>query len=95
MIKGIYETHLNVENLERSIDFYENTLGLERCRTNDQRRIAFFWVGKPKQFMLGVWEKPKEEINVQHFAFECDPEWVINESVNYLKESCQFTLLLI
>lgn len=31
MIKGLYETHLFVESLERSIDFYKNLLGLEHC----------------------------------------------------------------
>ena len=36
--------------------------------------------------MLGLWEKPKEEINSRHFVFECDPNWVINESVDYLKK---------
>jgi catechol 2,3-dioxygenase-like lactoylglutathione lyase family enzyme len=51
MIKGIYETHINVENLERSIDFYKNILGLEKCSYTDIRRIAFFWVGKPKEYM--------------------------------------------
>lgn len=85
MIKGLYETHLFVENLERSIDFYSNKMELEQCRFNNERRTAFFWVGKTKQFMLGLWEKPKEEIDIRHFAFECEPDWVINESVNYLK----------
>lgn len=28
--------------------------------------------------MLGLWEKPKEEIDIKHFAFE-------RESVEYLK----------
>ena len=35
--------------------------------------------------MLGLWEKPKEEIDIRHFAFECDPEWIKNESEMYLK----------
>ncbi|GGI56253.1 VOC family protein [Winogradskyella haliclonae] len=85
MIKGLYETHLFVENLERSIDFYKNTLGLKQCRFSQERKIAFFWIGEDKQFMLGLWEKPKEEIDIRHFAFECEPDWVLNESVNYLK----------
>ena len=85
MIKGLYETHLFVEDLERSIDFYSNVLGLQRCRFADDRRIAFFWVGKEKQSMLGLWEKPKEEIDIRHFAFECDPEWILNESIDFLK----------
>ena len=85
MIKGLYETHLFVENLERSIDFYSNTLGLKQCRFGAERRTAFFWIGKDKQFMLGLWEKPKEQIDIRHFAFECEPEWVLNESVAFLK----------
>ncbi|MFY0603510.1 MAG: VOC family protein [Flavobacteriaceae bacterium] len=84
MIKGLYETHLFVENLEHSIEFYSKTLGLKQCRYGAERRTAFFWIGKDKQFMLGLWEKPKEEIDIRHFAFECDPEWILNESVNYL-----------
>ena len=54
MIKGIYETHIHVENLETSISFYQNVLGLEKCGYNDERRIAFFWVGKPQEYMLGL-----------------------------------------
>lgn len=91
MIKGLYETHINVENLERSIDFYKNVLGLEFCHTDEKRRIAFFWIGKPKEFMLGLWEKPGSEsdsyrIEKRHFAFRCDVEDVLNSSVTWLKE---------
>lgn len=86
MIKGLYETHLFVEDLERSIDFYANVMGLEQCRTNDKRRIAFFWIGKPKQQMLGLWEKPKDDIDIRHYAFQCEPDWILNESVNFLKK---------
>lgn len=86
MIKGLFETHITVENLEKSIDFYTNVLGLERCTTMDSRRLAFFWIGKPKEYMLGLWKKPKKEIQMQHFAFKCDAEWVLKESINHLKE---------
>ena len=86
MIKGLFETHLYVENLEKSIDFYANKLELEQCHTEDGRRAAFFWIGAPKKFMLGLWEKPKSEIDIRHFAFECEPEWILKESVPYLKK---------
>jgi lactoylglutathione lyase len=86
MIKGLFETHLFVNNLENSVDFYSNKLELEKCYYEEGRRTAFFWIGKPRQFMLGLWEKPTAQIEPQHFAFECDPEWIINESVNYLNE---------
>lgn len=48
MIKGLYETHLYVENLERSIDFYSNVLNLEQCDVFDERPVVFFWIGKQK-----------------------------------------------
>jgi lactoylglutathione lyase len=86
MIKGLYETHLYVENLERSIDFYQNTLELELGYTEAHRRSAFFWIGGTRKFMLGIWEKPKSDIHRRHFAFECEPKWVLEESVSYLKK---------
>ena len=84
MIKGLYETHLFVENLETSIDFYKNTLGLEPCYFEEERRIAFFWIGKPKEAMLGLWEKPVTQIVKQHFAFRCDEEYILNQSADFL-----------
>lgn len=86
MIKGIYETHINVENLERSVDFYKNVLGLEQCGYNDERRIAFFWVGKPQEYMLGIWEKPKQEIVKMHFAFRCDKDDILDNSAKFLND---------
>jgi len=85
MIKGLYETHLFVRDLERSIDFYKTTLGLKQCRFNNDRRTSFFWIGEDKQHMLGLWEKPKNQIDVRHFAFQCEADWVLNESVDFLK----------
>ncbi|MEO5782549.1 MAG: VOC family protein [Ginsengibacter sp.] len=86
MIKGLYETHLFVESLDRSINFYRNVLGLQQCYYEEERRAAFFWIGKPKEAMLGLWEKPKAEIDVRHFAFNCDVDDVLHNSINFLKE---------
>jgi lactoylglutathione lyase len=86
MIKGLYETHLFVENLETSIDFYTNKLQLQQCYFEQKRRAAFFWIGKPKEAMLGLWEKPKAEIDIRHFAFRCDKEDILSRSANYLTE---------
>lgn len=86
MIKGLFETHIFVEDLERSINFYKNVLGLIYCGYNEVRRVAFFWIGEPKGAMLGLWEKPKNEIDVRHFAFRCDVDDVLNKSVAFLKE---------
>ncbi|WP_113660694.1 VOC family protein [Pedobacter nanyangensis] len=86
MIKGLFETHLFVEDLERSVNFYKNVLGLIACGYNDERRVAFFWIGEPKGAMLGLWEKPKSEIDIRHFAFRCDVDEVLNKSIGFLKE---------
>lgn len=86
MIKGLYETHLYVEDLQRSVAFYWDTLGLELCHQEPGRKIAFFWIGEPKSAMLGLWEKPTSELEKRHFAFRCDVDDVLNNSVTYLKE---------
>lgn len=86
MIKGLYETHLFVEDLQRSVAFYRDVLGLELCYEQPERKVAFFWVGKPKEYMLGLWEKPKAEVQIRHFAFRCDMDDVLNKSIGYLKE---------
>jgi len=85
IIKGLYETHLFVENLENSIAFYKNVLNLEQCYFEEDRRTAFFWIGKPKEALLGLWEKPLAEIDKRHFAFRCDREYILNKSVDFLK----------
>lgn len=85
MITGLYETHIYVEDLECSIAFYKNVLGLEQCHYDDNRHIAFFWVGKPKEAMLGLWEKPKEEIDRRHFAFRCDKDFILNKASDFLE----------
>ena len=86
MIQALYETHLLVENLERSINFCKNVLGLEFCHNEEKRRIAFFWIGQPKEYMLGLWEKPKAEIEKRHFAFRCNVDDVLHKSVTWLKK---------
>ncbi len=84
MIKGLYETHINVKDLDRSIDFYKNVLELEQCSYPDETRVSFFWVGKPQEYMLGLWEKPTAEVVKMHFAFRCDKEDILSKSFDYL-----------
>jgi lactoylglutathione lyase len=86
MIKGLFETHLFVSNLNASVEFYKNTLGLELCRKEDDRKVAFFWIGQPQSYMLGIWEKPVAEVQIRHFAFRCDVEDVLYKAENYLIE---------
>lgn len=86
MINGLYETHISVTSLEKAIVFYKNVLGLELCHLEEKRRVAFFWIGKSKEYMLGLWEKPKEEMEKRHFAFSCSKEDILEKSVEWLKQ---------
>lgn len=69
MITGLYETHIHITNLERSVEFYRDVLGLELAHIEAERRAAFFWIGQTQQQMLGVWERPADQIQREHFAF--------------------------
>jgi hypothetical protein len=88
-ITGLFETHLQVANLEISMEFYERILGLELAMKEQARRVAFYWVGEWGKTVLGLWEKtpwasasnPRDQIITQHFAFEIElanlgPTWL-------------------
>lgn len=84
MIKGLYETHVQVSNLESSVKFYTEVLGLEFANKDETRPIVFLWIGKNKESMLGLWEQ-KENLQTRHFAFTADKEDILNYSVEFLK----------
>src|SRR5262245_917492 len=86
MIQGLFETHINVSDLERSITFYRDVLGLALGRREEERRVAFLWVGGSGEAMLGLWEKPLAQVVPQHFAFRATVDDVLNNSVAWLKE---------
>lgn len=69
MIKGLFETHLNVSDLERSVKFYRDVLELKIAYEQPERHVTFFWIGGHNQYMLGLWQTTPEEIQRQHFAF--------------------------
>ncbi len=72
MIKQLFETHIKVCDLEASMRFYEDVIGLELGTKDEDRRIAFYWIGGWAKTMLGLWEKSPHEIQRQHFAFEIE-----------------------
>lgn len=84
MIKGLYETHIQVSDLNTAIAFYTKVLGLEFAHKDETRPIAFLWIGKNKESMLGLWEQ-KENLQTRHFAFTADTEDILKYSVEFLK----------
>jgi lactoylglutathione lyase len=71
-IAGLFETHLTVASLDRSIAFYRDVLGLELAFRIDERRVAFFWLGERGHSMVGLWETGSTPNTLHlHLAFRC------------------------
>jgi len=74
-IRSLFEAHLTVSNLERSMKFYGETLGLELAQVFEERRVAFYWLGGRGHSMLGIWEtgSSPQRMNL-HVAFTVDTQ---------------------
>lgn len=85
MIKGLFEAHLPVRNLEISFGFYQK-LGLELAYRDED--TAFFWIEKEKSW-IGLWEGKEIDTpyhpSLRHIAFRVDYEFMKN-SLDWLKE---------
>jgi lactoylglutathione lyase len=51
----LFEAHLTVSDLEVSVEFYRDRVGLELAHVIPTRQAAFFWVGSRGTTMLGLW----------------------------------------
>jgi lactoylglutathione lyase len=69
-IQGLFETHLTVRDLERSLTFYRDRLGLTVAHRVPARDAAFLWLGAPGRAMLGLWGVGSAPLGLQlHLAF--------------------------
>ena len=81
VIESLYETHLTVSNLEKSISFYRDVLGLEFGIKDMEHNCAFLFAGGPKQSMLGLWSKGMAPIGLKlHIAFKVNINDLFNTS---------------
>ena len=55
-IRALFEGHLPVSDLQRSMAFFTGVLGLELAEVVPERKAAFYWIGGRGQSMLGLWE---------------------------------------
>ena len=84
-ISGLYETHLTVSDLDRSVAFYRDVVGLELAHTVPKRHAAFFWIGGRDRSMLGLWCIHSSPVFLRlHIAFSVTLDDVIR-SVNVLR----------
>ena len=72
-ILDLFETHLTVSDLTRSMRFYGETLGLELAQVFPERKAAFYWIGGRGNSMLGLWETGTGPQRLMlHVAFTVD-----------------------
>ena len=72
-IRNLFESHLTVTNLQRSMSFFGQTLGLELAEVFWERRVAFYWIGERGNSMLGLWEVGTGPQRLSlHIAFRAD-----------------------
>jgi lactoylglutathione lyase len=70
-IRGLFETHLTVSDLPRSIAFYRDVVGLQLALEVYEGNAAFFWVGDSSRSMLGLWSLGTAPLGLTlHVAFE-------------------------
>jgi lactoylglutathione lyase len=77
-VDGLFEAHLPVSDLDRSVRFYRDVVGLRIATTVPERRAAFLWIGGPGSSMLGLWEAGSAPITLSlHIAFSTPLEQVL------------------
>ena len=75
---GLFEAHLTVSDLDRSVAFYRDVVGLPVAYQLTERGAAFFWIGAPGESMLGLWTLGSAPVGLSlHVAFRASPEEVL------------------
>jgi lactoylglutathione lyase len=70
-VRGLFETHLTVADLDRSVGFYRDVVGLPVALEVPERGAAFHWIGAPGRAMLGLWSIGSAPMGMSlHVAFD-------------------------
>jgi lactoylglutathione lyase len=78
-IEGLFETHITVSDLQRSIVFYRDVVGLELGIVQPERPAAFFWVGGRGRSMLGIFSLGSCPLTMRHhLAFQAGLQDVLS-----------------
>lgn len=78
VVTRLFEAHLPVADLDRSIAFYRDRIGLRLAHVIRERGAAFFWIGSPGETMLGIWTAGSAPQKITlHVAFAAGLEDVV------------------
>jgi lactoylglutathione lyase len=77
-VDRLFEAHLSVADLETSIAFYRDQVGLQLAHVMPARQAAFFWIGSRGSGMLGLWAAGAgPQKTTMHVAFAAALEDVV------------------
>jgi lactoylglutathione lyase len=77
-VAGLFETHLTVSDLQRSVAFYRDVVGLPLAFEVPERGAAFFWIAAPGEGLLGLWSMGSAPMGLLlHLAFKASLEDVM------------------
>ncbi len=77
-IEGLFEAHITVRDVQRSVAFYRDVVGLELGIAQPERPAAFFWVGGRGRSMMGIFGIGSGALAKQHHvAFQVKLEDVL------------------
>jgi lactoylglutathione lyase len=77
-VDHLFEAHLIVSDLDASVAFYRDRLGLQVAQVIPSHRAAFFWIGSAGKSMLGLWQAGAgPQKTTSHIAFATAPDDVI------------------
>ena len=78
-VRGLFETHLTVRDVSRSVAFYRDVVGLPPALDLPERNAAFMWIGEPGRAMLGLWGIGSSVNSLTlHIAFDVAYEDVVD-----------------
>jgi lactoylglutathione lyase len=76
---GLFEAHLTVSDMSRSVAFYRDIVGLPLALEVPERGAAFFWIGGRGEAMLGLWSLGSAPMALSlHVAFKAQLEDVLS-----------------
>jgi lactoylglutathione lyase len=78
-IRALFETHLTVRDVQRSLVFYRDVVGLTTALELPERDAAFMWIGGRGRSMLGLWGIGSSVNSLTlHIAFEVELDGLLD-----------------
>lgn len=83
-VRDLFETHLTVADLQRSMTFFSEILGLELAEVFWDRKAAFYWIGGRGHSMLGLWEVGSSPQRMRlHVAFKSELQELLDAPARF------------